>query len=183
MRYLDFARRVRLPLGFLLGGAYLVFARPTSLGLVTGGAIALAGVLVRGWAAGHIEKNDRLAVSGPYAHTRNPLYLGSFLIAAGFAVAVHWAMLLLVVAFFVLVYAPNIERERQHIRERFGAEYDEYAANVPAFVPRGIPWRQAQAGHGRRFSWRLYLRHREWQAGATYLLVMAWLAFRLAQGF
>jgi protein-S-isoprenylcysteine O-methyltransferase Ste14 len=183
VRYLDVARRVRLPLGFLLGGAYLVFARPTAFGLITGGAVALAGVLVRGWAAGHIQKNDRLAVSGPYAHTRNPLYFGSFLIAAGFAIAAHWALLLLVVAFFVLVYAPNIERERLHIRERFGAEYDEYAAKVPAFVPRGIPWKTANPGRQQGFSWQLYMRHREWQAGITFLVVLAWLAFRLAWGF
>lgn len=180
--YLDIARRLRLPLGFLLGAGYLVFARPAALGLVTGGAVALIGVVVRGWAAGHIEKNDRLATSGPYAHTRNPLYFGSFLIAAGFAMAVHWALLLLVVAFFVLVYAPNIERERRHIRERFGPEYDHYAENVPSFIPRGRPWRRAGAESG-RFSWSLYMRHAEWQAGVTYLIVMAWLVFRLVRGF
>jgi protein-S-isoprenylcysteine O-methyltransferase Ste14 len=179
--YLDIARRLRLPLGFLLGAGYLVFARPGALGLVTGGGVALIGVVVRGWAAGHIEKNDRLATTGPYAHTRNPLYFGSFLIAAGFAMAVHWALLLLVVAFFVLVYAPNIERERRHIRERFGPEYDDYAENVPAFIPRGRPWRRA--GASGRFSWSLYMRHAEWQAGVTYLIVMTWLAFRLMRGF
>lgn len=144
---------------------------------MTGGAIAFVGVLVRAWAAGHIMKDDRLATTGPYAHTRNPLYFGSFLIAAGFAIAVNWALLLLVIAFFVLVYAPNIERERRHISERFGEQYGVYAANVPAFIPRGTPWRQEEAEPG-RFSWSLYMKHEEWKAGITYLLVMGWLAFR-----
>ncbi len=148
---------------------------------MTGGAIAFVGVLVRAWAAGHIMKDDRLATTGPYAHTRNPLYFGSFLIAAGFAIAVHWALLLLVIAFFVLVYAPNIERERRHISERFGEQYDAYAANVPAFIPRGTPWRQGEVEPG-RFSWSLYMKHEEWKAGITYLLVMGWLAFRGALG-
>lgn len=175
------SRRVRLPLGFLLGALYLVFARPTPGGLLLGGTIAFVGVLVRGWAAGHIVKNDRLATTGPYAHTRNPLYFGSFLIAAGFAVAVHWTLLLLVIAFFVLVYAPNIERERRHVSTRFGEQYDEYAANVPAFIPRGRAWRQESADPG-RFSWALYTKHEEWKAGVTYLLVLGWLAFRGALG-
>ena len=181
MNYLDVARRLRLPLGFLLAGAYLVLARPTQLGLITGGAIAFVGVVIRAWAAGHIMKDDRLATTGPYAHTRNPLYFGSFLIAAGFAIAVNWALLLLVIAFFVLVYAPNIERERRHIATRFGEQYDEYVANVPAFIPRGTPWRQENADRG-RFSWALYMKHEEWKAGVTYLLVLGWLAFRGALG-
>ena len=150
-------------------------------GLITGGAIAFVGVVIRAWAAGHIMKDDRLATTGPYAHTRNPLYFGSFLIAAGFAIAVHWALLLPAIAFFVLVYAPNIERERRHISTRFGGQYDEYAANVPAFIPRGTPWRQENADPG-RFSWALYMRHQEWKAGLTYLLVLAWLAFRGVAG-
>src|SRR6266571_8546816 len=97
--------------------------------------IALAGVIVRGWASGHISKNERLATSGPYAHTRNPLYFGSFLIAAGFAIAAHWALLLVVVAFFVFVYGPTMERERANISGRFPEAYARYAQNVPAFVP------------------------------------------------
>ena len=82
-------RRLRVPLGFLFAGLYLVFARPTPGSLLLGMPLALAGLIVRGWAAGHIVKNERLATSGPYAHTRNPLYFGSFLIAAGFAIAAH----------------------------------------------------------------------------------------------
>ncbi len=178
MTYSETAKKLRLPLGFLLGILYLIFARPTALGLAVGGAIALIGVLVRAWASGHIVKNEKLATSGPYAHTRNPLYFGSFLIGAGFAVAAHWSLLLLVIGFWILVYAPTMERERANIRERFPDAYDEYSKNVPGFVPRPTPWRAPEAESDGGFSGALYMKHGEWKAGLTYVLVMAWLFWR-----
>ena len=177
------ARRLRLPLGFLLGGSYLLFARPTSLGsLLTGGLVALIGVMVRGWAAGHIMKNDRLATTGPYAHTRNPLYFGSFLIAAGFAIAAHWSLLLLVIAFFVLIYWPTIEKERLGMRKRFPDEYAQWEQNVPLFVPRPVPWRAEAAAEANPFSFQLYMRHGEWRAALVFALAMAWLLLRYRLG-
>ena len=176
MTYSEVAKRLRLPLGFLLGITYLLFARPTPLTLTVGGAVALLGVIVRGWASGHISKNERLATTGPYAHTRNPLYFGSFLIAAGFAIAAHWALLLLVVAFFVLIYAPTMQRERANIADRFPDAYESYAANVPAFIPRPTPWKATHPDDDGAFSLELYMKHGEWKAALTFVLVMAWLA-------
>lgn len=181
MTYSEAAKKLRLPLGFVFGIAYLIWARPTPLTLAVGGAIAFVGVMIRAWASGHIVKNKVLAVTGPYAHTRNPLYFGSFLIGAGFAVAAHWGLLLLVIAFWALVYAPTMERERANIRERFPEDYDRYSANVPAFVPRVTPWRHEESDGG-EFSASLYMKHGEWKAGLTYVLVMAWLAFRMTRG-
>ena len=181
MTYSELAKKLRLPLGFVLGIAYLIWARPSMLTLAVGGAVALVGVLVRAWASGHISKNRKLAVTGPYAHTRNPLYFGSFLIGAGFAIAAHWALLLLVIAFWALVYAPTMEREKANIRERFPDAYDRYSANVPAFVPRVTPWRDDDPDGG-GFDLGLYMKHGEWKAGITYLLVMGWLAFRIKRG-
>lgn len=179
MTYSEAAKKLRLPLGFALGILYLIFAHPTLLALITGGAIAFIGVLVRAWASGHISKNERLAVTGPYAHTRNPLYFGSFLIAAGFAIAAHWALLLVVIALWAFIYAPTMERERANISGRFPEAYARYSENVPAFVPRVIPWREdAQEGDG--FSLALYVKHGEWKALLTYLLAMAWLALRMS---
>lgn len=183
MTYSEVAKRLRLPLGFVLGITYLVLARPTPLTLAVGGVIAFVGVLIRAWASGHISKNERLATSGPYAHTRNPLYFGSFLIAAGFAIAVHWALLLVVVAFFALVYAPTMQRERANIAGRFPDAYEAYAANVPAFVPRPTPWKATHPDEGNGFSLDLYMKHGEWKAGLTYLLVMVWLIYRTVTGF
>ena len=172
------AKKLRLPLGFLLAALYLAFARPTPMSLAVGGALALAGVIARGWAAGHIMKNDRLATTGPYAHTRNPLYFGSFLIAVGFAIAAHWSLILAVIAFFVLIYAPTMERERKNIRGRFPDAYAEYERNVPAFVPRMTPWRTTTV-EDQPFSFELYRKHGEWQALLGWAATMLWLYFRL----
>ncbi len=185
MSYAARLQRFRVPLGFLMAALYLAVAPryATPLTVAVGGAIAFAGVLVRGWAAGHIVKNNRLATTGPYAHTRNPLYFGSFLIAAGFAMAAHWGLLLLVIAFFVFIYAPTMERERANIRGRFPDAYAEYERNVPAFVPRPLPWRgQGMPAEGTPFSFALYMKHGEWKAALVYVLALAWLAYRVRQG-
>lgn len=183
MTLADLRRRLRLPLGFAFAIVYLAFARPRPLAFVLGMAVAFAGLLVRAWAAGHIAKNDRLATTGPYAHTRNPLYFGSFLIAAGFAVAAHWTLLLVVLAMFALIYAPTIEHERAKINEMFPSEYPTYAANVPAFLPRVRPWRAPGTGEPTAFSYELYLKHREWRAAVAFFAVVTYLAARLRYGF
>ncbi|HSQ03428.1 MAG TPA: methyltransferase, partial [Burkholderiales bacterium] len=135
-----FAKRLRLPLGFLLALLYLAFVRPTGRALAAGSAIALGGLALRAWASGHIVKNARLATQGPYAHTRNPLYFGSFLIASGFAIAAHWSLLVVVAGFFAAVYWPTMGRERINIRSRFPDAYAVYEANVPSFFPRLTSW-------------------------------------------
>jgi protein-S-isoprenylcysteine O-methyltransferase Ste14 len=179
LTYSEAAKKLRLPLGFALGILYLIFARPNPLALITGAMIALIGVLIRGWASGHISKNERLAISGPYAHTRNPLYFGSFLIAAGFAVAAHWALLLVVIAFWAFIYAPTMERERANISGRFPEAYARYSENVPGFVPRFTPWRE-QASQPEPFSFDLYMKHGEWKVLLTYVLAIAWLTLRIS---
>lgn len=179
MTYSEWAKKLRLPLGFLLGGAYLLLARPTLMSLALAIPIAFIGVLVRAWASGHISKNEKLATGGPYAHTRNPLYFGSFLIAAGFALAAHWSLLLLVIAFFVMIYAPTMEREKANISGRFPEAYEEYSTHVPAFVPRVSPWKPADRDPN-QFSFALYMKHGEWKAGLTFVIVTIWLYARAA---
>ena len=174
-------RKIRLRVGFLFGIAYLVLARPTAGSLLLGLPIAFAGLLIRAWAAGHIVKNEQLTTTGPYAHTRNPLYFGSFVLAAGFALAAHWALLLVVIALFAFIYGPTIELERADIRNRFPAAYAEFEANVPAFVPRLTPWRRQTAAES--FSFSRNMRQREWQAGLAFVLVSAWLVARAQFGF
>ncbi len=175
-------QRVRVPLGFVVGGLYLWLARPNPTTLGVGAAVALAGVLARAWAAGHIVKNGRLATTGPYAHTRNPLYVGSFLIACGFAVMAQPWLLLVVGAFWAAVYAPVMRREAEHVRALHPGAYDAWAAGVPMFVPRLTPWRAATAAETAspsRFDPRLYLYHKEWQAGLVYVLAVAWMTYRV----
>ena len=172
-----------MPIGFVVGGLYLFFARPDPLTLEIGAAIAFVGVLIRGWAAGHIVKNDRLATTGPYAHTRNPLYFGSFLIACGFAIIASPWLLIAVAGFWAAVYGPTIKRERAHVSALYPDAYAEWARHVPSFVPRPWPWRDPNAGEHAPFSFALYLRHAEWQAGVVFVVVLAWMYLRLRLGF
>ncbi len=182
MNWTEWVKHKRVPLGFLFAALYLAFARPTPLTLAVGVPIALAGLLIRAWAAGHIVKNDRLATTGPYAHTRNPLYFGSFLLGAGFAVAWHWSLLLIVIAFFAGVYAPTMQRERANISGRYPEAYAEWEKNVPSFVPRPLPWRAPGGNEPEGFSFALYKRHGEWQAALGFAATVAWLITRMRFG-
>jgi len=182
LTWTEWVKRKRVPLGFLFAALYLAFARPTPLTLMVGIPIALIGLLIRAWASGHIVKNDRLATTGPYAHTRNPLYFGSFLLAAGFAIAWHWSLLLIVIAFFAAVYAPTMQKERANISGRYPEAYAEWEKNVPAFVPRPIPWRSPGQTGSDAFSFPLYKRHGEWRAALGFVATVAWLITRMRLG-
>ena len=162
-------QRYRVPLGFLFGIVFLVFAKPEPWTLGIGGAIAVVGLLIRAWASGHIRKNQNLAVSGPYAYTRNPLYLGSFILGVGFTIASGvWWLGLIFIALFLGIYLPVMRGEAKELTEIFGAEYAGYARRVPLFFPRPITYKKSNAN----FDFNLYLRYREYQAALG--LVFAW---------
>ena len=172
--YASWATRWRVPLGFMLGAAYLVFCRPTGKLLLTGGTIAAAGVALRAFAAGYLAKNQSLATSGPYAWTRNPLYLGSSLVGAGLALAGgNWILALACVLLFAAIYWPVIRREEEFLRRQFGAVYDQYAERVPLFLPR---FRRLAGGE--RFRWEQYRKNHEYEALLGYAAVMIFLAIR-----
>jgi len=157
------ARRIRVPLGFAFAVLYFWLARPTWRFLALGAVLIVPGLLVRALASGHVRKNEALATSGPYASTRNPLYLGSLLIGMGFAVAARswWVGIVLVVMFFA-IYLPVIRGEEKFLREKF-PEFEEYARHVPRMFPRILPHSgPEEAGGG--FSLDLYLKHREYNA-------------------
>ena len=176
--YAAWASRWRVPLGFLLGAAYLVFCRPTTKLLIAGGAVAAAGLALRAYAAGHLAKNQRLAISGPYAWTRNPLYLGSALMGAGFAVAGgSWILALACLVLFVAIYWPVIRREEEYLRREFGEVYDCYAQSVPLFLPRF-----RRPGGGEKFQWKQYRKNHEYEAFLGYLGMMIFLAFKIRLG-
>jgi protein-S-isoprenylcysteine O-methyltransferase Ste14 len=172
--YADLVARLRVTCGFILVAAFAWFSRPDARSLAWGLPVSVLGLLLRAWATGHVEKNIRLARSGPYAYVRNPLYLGTLLVAAGFAIAARrWPLALLFGAVFLLIYLPAIELEEQHLRKLF-PDFAEYAQRVLALWPRLTPLRSNE-----HFRWDLYVRNREYQAligflaGAAYLLVRA----------
>ena len=165
-------QRWRVPLGFLSGAAFIFFARPTPRALLIGASVSLLGLALRAWAAGHIRKNAQLATSGPYAFTRNPLYLGSFLLGLGFTIASGRLVLgLLFAALFLGIYLPVMRVEASTVAELFGSEYETYRRAVPLFFPRLTPFRQNESATN-RFDGRLYLRYREYRAALG--LVAAW---------
>ena len=166
------ARRIRVPLGFVFAGLYLWLARPTQLCLIVGSSIALVGLFVRASASGHVRKNEQLTRSGPYAYTRNPLYLGSLVLALGFVTAARsWIIAALATAIFVFIYVPVIRSEEQFLRAKF-PEYDNYARNVPRLFPRMRPIESSSSS----FSLHLYWKHREYNAWVGTTMMIAALA-------
>jgi protein-S-isoprenylcysteine O-methyltransferase Ste14 len=169
--YADLVARLRVPSGFLLAAAFAYYSRPDTRSLVFGLPVSALGLWLRGWAAGHLAKNRKLAATGPYGYTRNPLYLGTLLAAAGLAVAARSAGLAaLFGAVFGLIYLPVIQLEQEHLAKLF-PEYREYAARVPALWPR-----LRRNGPKGKFQLSLYKKNREYQAvlgfvaGAAFLL-------------
>lgn len=172
--YADAVARLRVAFGFVMVAAFAWFSAPDAQSLAWGLPCAAVGLLLRGWAAGHLAKNERLATSGPYAHVRNPLYLGTALVAAGLAAASRQALLaLLFAAVFALVYLPAIELEEQHLGKLFPG-YAAYAQRVRMLWPRP----GAGAG-GERFAWRLYWKNEEYQALLGFLAGAALLALKV----
>src|SRR5882762_4449346 len=171
------ARRIRVPLGFLLAALYLFLARPTWRSMVSGSIVILPGLWIRALASGHVRKNEVLATAGPYAYTRNPLYLGSLLIGVGFAMAARswWIGLLLLVMFFA-IYIPVIRGEEELLRQKF-PEFDEYARQVPRMFPRLRRYGTPEASSS--FSTDLYRRHCEYQALVGAVALMVALAMKL----
>lgn len=175
--YADFVAKLRVPCGFLLLVTFAVLSRPSGASIQIGLPVACVGLLLRGWAAGHLAKNRELATSGPYAYIRNPLYAGTLIVAAGIVVAGRNVWLgAIFAAMFSLVYLPVIELEEQHLRNIFSG-YAAYAERVPRFFPRGR-W-SAQGGS---FSWALYRRNEEYKALLGFLAAVGWLLLRLHSG-
>ncbi len=173
-RWQGVARRIRVPLGFATAALYVfeLWRRaPRPEAVAWSLALVVPGVWLRGYAAGYVKKNQELTRTGPYAFVRNPLYLGSILIAAGFAVALRsWAVAAALAVMFVAIYVPVIASEERFLRATFPG-FDAYCRQVPRLIPRLTPARGADAEQRGRFVMALYLKHREYNAllGASLL--------------
>lgn len=171
--------RWRVSLGFAWGAAYLVFSQPTFGLLAIGAGMAFAGVLVRACAAGYLEKGQCLTTDGPYRSTRNPLYLGSFFIGAGFAMAGgSWGLGLSFLLLFPIVYGTVMRREEHLLRQQFGEDYDRYAREVPLFVPT-FSTRRERPRSGETFRWGRFRRNHEYEAVLGYLAGLVFLALKI----
>ena len=171
----EVARRIRVPVGFVFAAYYLWRARPSWTSLAAGGAIAVIGLGLRAYASGYVRKASALVTTGPYAYTRNPLYLGSLIIAAGFVVAARSFWIALAAsAIFLAIYLPVMRFEEQFLRSQF-PEFDDYARRVPRLLPR----LSSEAGQQGDFSLNLYWKHREYNAALGAAATLAALIFKL----
>jgi protein-S-isoprenylcysteine O-methyltransferase Ste14 len=192
-RWQRVARRIRVPLGFLAAALYLfeLWRRaPQPAAVAWSLALVLPGLWLRGYASGYVKKNLELTQTGPYAHTRNPLYLGSMMIAAGFAVALlSWPVALVLAVGFLVIYVPVIASEERFLRATF-SDFDAYCRRVPRLIPRitpAAPLGDPGLSHGSlrtktkvqsgSFSLALYLRHREYNAVIGAALLYLGLVF------
>jgi len=139
------------------------------LSILIGSGLIIAGLVIRALASGHVRKNEVLTDTGLYARTRNPLYFGSLVLAAGFVLASrNWWVGLLIAVIFATIYIPVIQSEEEFLRARF-PEFAEYERNVPRLFPRLRPYQSSSES----FSWHLYWKHREYNAALGAALLIA----------
>jgi hypothetical protein len=158
-------------------------ARPTIKTLIVGGAISIAGLAVRAWASGYLKKNQKLTMTGPYAYTRNPLYVGTFVLGSGAAIASgSWLFAAIYLVFYAAIYIPVMLAEADTMKRLFPEEYESYSRDVPLFIPRLSPYKsekEASPQPESRFDLSQYLKHREYRAAlgsaAVFVLLIVWL--------
>jgi protein-S-isoprenylcysteine O-methyltransferase Ste14 len=167
---LDFFARWRVRLGYLLGVAALVLARPTPRAILIGAWVGMIGLGIRAYAAGVLRKQEILTMTGPYAYTRNPLYFGSSFLAAGAAIAMHsWGAAAIVLGYFALVYTLVMRREEMELGAKHTVAFEEYAKAVPLFFPQLTAAKSAGGAGG--FSATQYKKNHEYQAAVGFFLL------------
>lgn len=155
----------------------IIFAKPDLTSFLTGLGICFLGLLIRTWSAGHLRKEKKLAISGPYQYTRNPLYLGNFVIGISVAFASRsWWVLGYFAAYFLLFYPLAIKREMKRMKELFPHEYDEYKKKAPLFFPT---WKSFSLSGKNKFSWKLFRKNKEWRALIGAFLFWVILALKM----
>jgi protein-S-isoprenylcysteine O-methyltransferase Ste14 len=178
-RWQRIARRIRVPLGFLAAFLYLFElwrGTPRPAAIAWSLVLVVPGLWLRAYASGYVKKNQELTTTGPYAWTRNPLYLGSILMAAGFALALlRWEVALVLAVGFLVIYVPVIASEERFLRGAF-PEFEEYCRRVPRLVPRLAPAHGPAGSASGHFSPALYLKHREYNALLGVILLYLSLA-------
>lgn len=173
MSQVGFFTRWRVRLGYPVAVVALLFAHPTPLSVLYGTIIGLPGLLLRAYAAGYLSKQEVLTTCGPYAHTRNPLYLGSALLTVAAAVGTNsWPSSLLLCGYFAVFYSAVMYQEQEELRLRHGVSFEAYSQAVPLFLPRWSAANPVTPGQA-SFSLMQYKKNREYRAGIGFLLLLA----------
>jgi protein-S-isoprenylcysteine O-methyltransferase Ste14 len=168
----NFFVRWRVRLGYPLAIAVLAVSHPTPRSILLGALTGVIGLWVRAYAAGYLHKQEVLTVTGPYAYTRNPLYLGSAILALGAGIAMRsWISALILIVYFAVFYSMVTRREEKELRLRHGASFEEYARAVPLFIPR-LTAAKLPADSAGSFSLAQYKKNHEWQAAVGFLFLL-----------
>jgi protein-S-isoprenylcysteine O-methyltransferase Ste14 len=181
----NFFVRWRVRVGYPLAIAVLAFSRPTPRSILLGALVGVAGLCLRAYAAGYLHKQEVLTATGPYAYTRNPLYLGSAILALGAGIAARsWISAIILIIYFAVFYSAVMRREAKELHLRHGASFEEYARTVPLFLPRLTAAKLTGDSAG-SFSFAQYRKNHEWQAAVGFLfllvvLLLLWLLRRLS---
>lgn len=169
-------KKWRVWLAWLCGIALFLNSKTDDQSFRVGTLILMAGEFIRIWSAGFIEiKGRKLATAGPFAHVRNPLYLGNFLIGMGLVwISKNILNMTIYLAGFGILYWGTIKKEETELKERFGEAYLNYLKNVPSFFPRITPYSSREKTS---FRWRLLGKHREHITllGLTFVVVSLYL--------
>ena len=172
-------RQLRLKAVWLIAVPFFLFSLPTVESVGMGVVLTAVGLWIRAWSAGTLQKDEELTTTGPYAFTRNPLYLGSLLMGVGVSLAGgHWMWPTLFLVFYVAVYSRTMAHEAMRLTELFGDDYLEYAASVPGFLPRATPHRTSLSGGEAGFRWSQYKRNREWEASLGAMVALGVLLLK-----
>jgi protein-S-isoprenylcysteine O-methyltransferase Ste14 len=181
------AQRIRVPAGFVLAPLLLISAEPTWPSLIAGSAVAVVGLLIRAWASGYLRKNLELATSGPYAHTRNPLYLGTLLLGTGASVAggTLWFVALFA-SLYLAIYIPVMQAEAENLSRLFPEQFKDYSKRVPLLGLRlsayRSPFNRDEANEEKKYDFAQYLKHREYRALLGLLAIIALLIAKMLLG-
>ncbi|MBI3802816.1 MAG: isoprenylcysteine carboxylmethyltransferase family protein [Nitrospirae bacterium] len=166
----------RIVTSLLMGAAFWFFARPSFVSIAAGIPFVLLGEAIRVWSSGYIRKNQELATTGPYAFTRNPLYLGNGVLGFGFVVMGRsWVLLLLFLFGFAFIYRSTIRQEEERLAARFGERFSAYVTTVPRFFPR---WRRGASEAG-SFDWGLVMKHREHRTWLGILVMLVLMIIKV----
>jgi len=167
----------RILASMIITGPLLLWTHSTLSSMLWGLPLVLLGAAMRLWSLGIIRKDNAVAVDGPYAWVRNPLYLGNFFLGLGIALmGRNLPVLTLYLVAFYVVYTPVIQAEEESLRYKFGATYLSYFQRTPRFFPSLA---HKPSPFGARFSWQLVVKHREYRAWIGLLVILALLALRL----
>jgi protein-S-isoprenylcysteine O-methyltransferase Ste14 len=168
--------RWRVRTGSLAAAATIILAKPSYKSIIIGFIISILGLLLRAWSCGHIQKEKKLSISGPYRYTRNPLYLGNLVIGIGItAGAFSWWVFGVFCLYFLIFYPVIIDFEKRKMERLFPSQYQTFK-QVPLFIPALRPRISCEK---KAFKWSLYLANKEYRAFIGVLIFWAALIIKV----